>query len=261
MSGLPGLCHYLRPLCGLRPLRQGQLVQHPLDRPVRRGTTAFFLQSQKHRKKPNNSKQTKTEYISKVSSRIRQPGVSILWLGEVESLICNFYLSVAARKLVETDRPWDTLACCWDAKQPSNQETASTTQVRGKGNNRFLPTESETAPRTPALHPTVLSVEREQQISSYRVRNSPTDPSPHSAVLSVGREQQISSYRVRNSPTDPSPTLQSCPLHTEARTQFWPRGATLQEELWGSPGQLGKTSLHPLHKHPRSEVFSHRIDE
>ena len=28
------------------------------------------------------------------------PSVSILWLGEVECLICNFYLSVAARKIV-----------------------------------------------------------------------------------------------------------------------------------------------------------------
>ena len=27
-----------------------------------------------------------------------RPGVSILWLGEVESLICIFYLSVAAQK-------------------------------------------------------------------------------------------------------------------------------------------------------------------
>ena len=32
-----------------------------------------------------------------------QPGVSILWLGEVESLIRNLYLSVAARKLVWAD--------------------------------------------------------------------------------------------------------------------------------------------------------------
>ena len=30
-------------------------------------------------------------------------GISILWLGEVESLICNFCLSVAARKLVCAD--------------------------------------------------------------------------------------------------------------------------------------------------------------
>ena len=32
-----------------------------------------------------------------------RPGVSILWLGEVESLIFNFYLSVAARKIVFAD--------------------------------------------------------------------------------------------------------------------------------------------------------------
>ena len=31
------------------------------------------------------------------------PGVSILWLGEMESWICNFYLSVAARKFVWAD--------------------------------------------------------------------------------------------------------------------------------------------------------------
>ena len=32
-----------------------------------------------------------------------QPGVSILWLGEMESLVCNFHLSVAARKIVWAD--------------------------------------------------------------------------------------------------------------------------------------------------------------
>ena len=32
-----------------------------------------------------------------------QPSVSILWLGEVESLICSFYLSVAAHKIVWAD--------------------------------------------------------------------------------------------------------------------------------------------------------------
>ena len=32
-----------------------------------------------------------------------RPGVSILWLGEVESLICYFYLSVAARKIAWAD--------------------------------------------------------------------------------------------------------------------------------------------------------------
>ena len=39
----------------------------------------------------------------RVSTGIGRPGVSILWLGEVERLICNFYLSVAARKIVWAD--------------------------------------------------------------------------------------------------------------------------------------------------------------
>ena len=41
------------------------------------------------------------------------PGVSILLLGEVESLNCNFYLSVAADR-IEQIHPWDTVAWCWD---------------------------------------------------------------------------------------------------------------------------------------------------
>ena len=39
----------------------------------------------------------------RVSAGTVRPGVSILWLGEVDSLICNFYLSVAARKIVCAD--------------------------------------------------------------------------------------------------------------------------------------------------------------
>ena len=39
----------------------------------------------------------------RVSAGTGRPGVSILWLGEVESLICNFYLSVATRKIVYAD--------------------------------------------------------------------------------------------------------------------------------------------------------------
>ena len=36
----------------------------------------------------------------RVSAGTGWPGVTILRLGEMESVICNFYLSVAARKLV-----------------------------------------------------------------------------------------------------------------------------------------------------------------
>ena len=35
----------------------------------------------------------------RVSAGIGRPGVSILLLGKVESLICNFYRSMAARKI------------------------------------------------------------------------------------------------------------------------------------------------------------------
>ena len=42
-------------------------------------------------------------WLYKVSAGTGRPGVSILWLGEVERLICNFYLSVAARKIVWAD--------------------------------------------------------------------------------------------------------------------------------------------------------------
>ena len=40
---------------------------------------------------------------SRVSAGTGRPGVSILWLGEVESSICSFYLNVAARKIVWAD--------------------------------------------------------------------------------------------------------------------------------------------------------------
>ena len=39
----------------------------------------------------------------RVSAGTGQLGVSILWLGEIESLVCNFYLSVAARAIVWAD--------------------------------------------------------------------------------------------------------------------------------------------------------------
>ena len=36
----------------------------------------------------------------RVSAGTGRPGVSMLWLGEMESLVCNFYVSMAARKIV-----------------------------------------------------------------------------------------------------------------------------------------------------------------
>ena len=58
----------------------------------------------------------------RVSAGTGRPGVSILWLGEIVwSATC---ISVWQHvKLSEQIRPWDTLACCWDAKQPTNKQT------------------------------------------------------------------------------------------------------------------------------------------
>ena len=56
----------------------------------------------------------------RVSAGTGQPGVSILWLGEMESLVCNFYLSVAAHKIVWAD--W-SLRYSHVAGMFSNQQT------------------------------------------------------------------------------------------------------------------------------------------
>ena len=42
-------------------------------------------------------------WYCRVSAGTGRPGVSVLWLGEAESSICNFYLSVAACKIVCAD--------------------------------------------------------------------------------------------------------------------------------------------------------------
>ena len=39
----------------------------------------------------------------RVSAETGWLDVSILWLGEMENLVCNFYLSVATRKIVWAD--------------------------------------------------------------------------------------------------------------------------------------------------------------
>ena len=52
-----------------------------------------------------------------------RPGVSVLWLGEIERLICNFYLSVAARKIFWADpslRYTSLLLGRWSNQQPTN---------------------------------------------------------------------------------------------------------------------------------------------
>ena len=61
-----------------------------------------------------------------VSTGTGWPGVSIPWLGEMESLICNFYLNVAARTIVWADpslRYTSMLLGQQASKQPTNQQS------------------------------------------------------------------------------------------------------------------------------------------
>ena len=52
------------------------------------------------------------------------PSVSILWLDEVESLMCNFYLNVAISKIDGADPSLRyTSIYCWDIKQSTNKQT------------------------------------------------------------------------------------------------------------------------------------------
>ena len=53
-----------------------------------------------------------------------RPGVRILWLGEIESLICSFYLSVAARKIVCAD-PSLRYTGMLLGRKASNQQTTT----------------------------------------------------------------------------------------------------------------------------------------
>ena len=62
----------------------------------------------------------------RVSAGTGGPGVSILWVGEMESLICSFYLSVAAGKIVWADpslRYTRMLLGRWASNQPTNKQT------------------------------------------------------------------------------------------------------------------------------------------
>ena len=61
----------------------------------------------------------------RVSAGTGWPSVSILWLGEVQCLICNFYLSVAARNIVCADPSLRYTSMLPDVKQPTNKPTHS----------------------------------------------------------------------------------------------------------------------------------------
>ena len=57
----------------------------------------------------------------RVSAGTGRSSVSILWLGEIASLICNFYLMWQHTQLSGQVGFWDSLACCWCVTQATNQ--------------------------------------------------------------------------------------------------------------------------------------------
>ena len=56
----------------------------------------------------------------RVSVGTGRPGVSVLWLGEVKVWSATSISVWQHVKLSVQIHPWDTLACCWDAKQLTN---------------------------------------------------------------------------------------------------------------------------------------------
>ena len=64
----------------------------------------------------------------RVSAGTVWPGASILWLGEMESFICSFYLSVAACKIVWADLSlrYTSMFAGRLSKQPTNKPLFST---------------------------------------------------------------------------------------------------------------------------------------
>ena len=57
----------------------------------------------------------------RISAGTGWPGVSILWLGEEEVWSATSISVWQHVKLPEQICPWDTLAYCWDVKQPTNK--------------------------------------------------------------------------------------------------------------------------------------------
>ena len=61
----------------------------------------------------------------RASAGTGRPDLSIVWLGDMESLICYFCLSVAARKIVWEDPSLRYTRMFWDVKQPTNKQANS----------------------------------------------------------------------------------------------------------------------------------------
>ena len=135
--------------------------------------------------------------------------------------------------------PWYTQACCWDAKQATDQQTN-------------LSSPYPPLPTLPICNPTSCSCQT--SIFSNRYIRA---PAPLSTILptcnptSWSRPTPESSKRFAGaSPAQcpcgeadqtPEHDLQSCSPHHQARQQIWPTCVSLQTKLWGSAEDLFQT--------------------
>jgi ribonuclease HI len=82
-------------------------------------------------------------------------------------------------------------------------------------------------------------LQRHQQTTLFRLRTGHCRLRAHMYRLGLSHTPDCS---CETGPQTPEHVLQSCPFFQEARTQYWPHGATLAEQLWGNQDELLKTT-------------------
>ncbi|KAK7097663.1 hypothetical protein V1264_004608 [Littorina saxatilis] len=79
------------------------------------------------------------------------------------------------------------------------------------------------------------NLQRHQQTILFRLRTGHCRLRAHMHRLGLSHTPNC---LCETGPQTPEHILQTCPLHQEARTDRWPQGATLQEQLWGTKDSL-----------------------
>ena len=105
----------------------------------------------------------------RVSAGPSLPGVSILWLGEVESLIYNFYLSVTARQLVWADRSLRYTSMLLGLESRNQQRRPLTATAQQTHHHRH--TQNTVCPSTDCTHVGVVVVVAVAVVAGRGVRS------------------------------------------------------------------------------------------
>ena len=82
-------------------------------------------------------------------------------------------------------------------------------------------------------------LQRHQQTTIFRLRTGHCRLRAHMYRLGLSHTPDCP---CETGSQTPEHILQSCPLHQDARTQHWPHGATLAEQLWGTKRDLVTTT-------------------